>query len=316
MKRLALVALSLVLVPAASASPAAAPAKLTGFTAWASAGSRLAFVATTAGGRRGYLWTQPYGSAKAPRLLRSTPPIGLEEIDDLAAGPNGTWVCLERTVGNTSSTYRVDVVSSRGGGAAVTTSPTPILLVGDGSFAGYLSVGASGAVRLYRISGAHGIHVANLAGVVKPQEVVAAGGHIAIRQLDGTVAVFATGGTRLATIPGKAASIALTANRVVVRTRDKRLAVYGLRGGLVHNWRLAATSWTAGLAAYGRFAVYLGANKALHAVVLANGSDRIVARAGTAFFFDGVALQAAGALVPMSAGPVTTLRLVSTASLK
>ncbi|HEX3806419.1 MAG TPA: hypothetical protein VHV52_06525, partial [Gaiellaceae bacterium] len=270
--------------------------------------------ATSAGGRRGYLWTQPYGST-TPRLLRTTPPIGEEETDALAAGPNGTWAALERSVGNTSSSYRLDVVSSRGGGAHVTTSSTPILLAGDGTFLGYLEVTAAGGVQLYRISGAHGIHVADLAGVSAPQEVAVASGHLALREVNGTVAVFTDGGARLATIPANAASVALTSNRVVVRTRNKRLVVYGLRGGLVHNWRLGAQSWTAGLAAYGAYAVYLGANKAVHVVRLVNGSDRIVARAGTGFFFGGVALQKAGALVPLTSGQTTTFRFVPARSL-
>ena len=182
-------------------------------------------------------------------------------------------------------------------------------------FLGYLAVAPAGGVQLYRISGARGIRVADLPGVSAPQEVAAANGHLAIREVNGSVAVFTDGGVRLATIPGQAASIALTSNRVVVRTRDKRLVVYGLRGGLVHDWRHAAVSWTAGLAAYGSYAVYLGANKALHAVRLSNGSDRIVARAGSSFFFGGVALQAAGALVPLTAAQATTFRFVPASSL-
>ena len=307
-------ALIVLLVAVGVAGAATTPVKLTGLTAWASAGSRLAFVATSAGGRRGYLWTQPDGSA-TPRALRTTPPIGEEEIDALAAGPDGTWACLESAVGNTTSSYSVDVVSSRGGGAQVTTGSTPILLAGDGTFLGYLAVAPAGGVQLYRISGARGIRVADLAGVSAPQEVAAANGHLAVRQADGSVAVFTDVGARLATIPAKAASIALTSNRVVVRTRDKRLVVYGLRGGLVHDWRLAAASWTAGLAGYGRYAIYLGANKAVHAVRLSNGSDRIVARAGRGFFFGGVALQAAGALVPLTTGQATTFRFVRTSLL-
>ena len=291
------------------AGAATAPAKLTGLTAWASAGSRLAFVATSAGGRRGYLWTQPYGSG-TPRLLRKTPPIGMEEIDALAAGPNGTWAVLERTVGNTSSSYVVDVVSSRGGGAAVTRGSTPILLAGDGSFLGYLAVTPSG-VQLYRIKGARGTRVATLRGVTAPQEVAVANGHLAIRQANGSVVVATVGGAVLATIPAKAASVALTSNRVVVRTRDRRLAVYGLRGGLVHNWPLGAAGWSAGLAAYGSYAVYLGANKAVRSVRLSNGSDRIVARAGSGFFFGAVALEARGALVPLTTGRSTVFRLVA-----
>ena len=303
------------LLPAAAAGAASAPVKLAGLTTWASAGSRLAYVATSAGGRHGYLWTQAYGGTGPPRLVRTNAPIGEEEIDALAPGPNGTWGALEKSIGNTGSSYTLDVVSSRGGGARVTTGASPLILAGDGTFLGYVTVTASGAVQLYRISGARGIHVADLTGVTAPQDVAAADGHLAIRELDGSVAVFSDSGAELASIPAKAASVALTANRVVVRTRDKRLVVYGLRGGLVHDWPLAATSWTSGLAAYGAYAVYLGANKAVHAVRLASGADRIVARAGSGFFFNGVALQKAGALVPLSAGQATVLRFVPTASL-
>lgn len=306
--------LALLLIPVAVAGATTAPTKINDLTAWGSAGSRLAFVATYAAGRRGYLWAQPYGSG-IPRVLRTTPPIGEEEIDALAAGPNGTWAALERAVGNTSSSYTVDVVSSRGGGAHVTSSSTPLLLVGDGAFLGYLAITPTGAVQLYRISGAYGIHVAGLTDVSDPQEVAAANGRFAVRGSSGTVAVFTDAGAKLATIPAKAASIALTSKRVVVRTRDKRLVVYALRGGLVHDWPLAATSWAASLAAYGGYALYLGANKAVHAVRLANGSDRIVARAGSGFFYTGLALQEAGALVPLTSGQSTTFRFVPARSL-
>jgi len=314
--KLTLVVAALVAVLSAAVADAATapPVKLTGLTTWASTGSRLGYVATSAGGRRGYLWTQTYGAGE-PRPLRTTAPIDEEEIDALAPGPNGTWGALERSIGNSGSTYTLDVVSSRGGGAKVTTSAQPIILVGDGTFLGYVAVTSSGTVQLYRVAGARGIHVADLAGVTAPQDVAAANGHLAVRELDGSVVVLTDGGAQLATIPAKAASVALTANRVVVRTRDRRLVVYGLGGGLVHNWKLSAASWTAGLAAYGAYAVYLGANKALHAVRLSSGSDRIVARAGSGFFFNGVALQKAGALVPLSVGQTTTFRFVPTASL-
>jgi len=136
--------------------------------------------------------------------------------------------------------------------------------------------------------------------VSAPQEVSIADGHLAVRQENGDVAVFTTGGVPLTTIAAHAASVALTADRVVVRTTDRRLLVYGLHGGLVHNWPIAATAWTAGLAAYGRYAVYLGANKAVHAVRLSTGADRIVARAGIGWFFGGLSLQAPGVIVPLT----------------
>lgn len=300
----------------AGASPPRAT--LRGFTAWALAGPRLGFVAASASGRRGYLWTQGFGAAQ-PRLLRATPPIGEEQIDELAAGPGGTWAALERTAGTTGSSSTVDVVSGRGGGAHVVSGGTIPHLVGDGAFLGYLSVAPAGTVELYRISGAHATRVAALAGVAAPAEAVAADGNLAVREQDGSVLVFTLHGKPLATISARAASVALTSDRVVVRTRDRRLAVYGLRGGLVHDWKLGAASWTAGLAAYGRYAVYLGANKALHAVRLSNGRDRIVARAGSGWFFDGAGLQAAGAVVPLTSRHgsafTVTLRFLPTAAL-
>lgn len=318
MKRLVLAAsLALLAAPSlAGASPA--QANLRGFASWTIAGSRLGFVAASASGRRGYLWTQAFGASQ-PRLLRTSAPIGQEEIDELAPGPNGGWATLERAVGNTGSASTVDVVSSRGGGARVATSGIIPHLVGDGTFLGYLSVTPAGAVQLYRITGAHATRVAALAGVVSPQQAAAANGHLAVREQNGTVAVFTLLGEPLAQIPARAASVALTANRVVVRTRDRQLVVYGLRGGLVHRWKLGAAGWTAGLAADGRYAVYLGANKALRAVRLSNGRDRIVARAGSGWFFDGVGLQAAGAVVPLTArhGSTfsTTLRFLPAATL-
>lgn len=308
MRRLAAAALLIVLAAAVSAgaSPAAAPATLDGFTAWASAGSRLAFVAHAAFGRRGYLWAQSFGGAR-PTLLRTSPPVGEEEVDELAAGPNGSWAALERTA---DGAFVVDVVSSRGGGAHVAAGGSIAQLVGDGTFLGYLVVTPAGVVQLYRIVGAQAIRVASLPGVSAPQEAAVANGDLALREQDGTVAVFTLSGRPLATIAARAASVALTANRVVVRTRDRRLRVYGLRGGLVHDWPLAARSWTAGLGAYGRYAVYLGANKALHAMQLSDGRDRVLARAGTGWFFDGLSLQAPGAVVPLTTQHGTTLRFL------
>lgn len=317
-QRLALAA-SLALLaapPLAGASPG--QANLRGFASWTIAGSRLGFVAASASGRRGYLWTQSFGASQ-PRLLRTSAPIGQEQIDELAPGPHGTWATLERTVGNTGSSSTVDVVSSRGGGARVATSGTIPQLVGDGTFLGYLSVTPGGAVQFYRIAGAHATRVATLAEVVSPQQAVAANGSLAVREQNGTVAVFTLLGKPLAQIPARAASVALTANRIVVRTRDRQLVVYGLRGGLVHRWKLGAAGWSAGLAAYGRYAVYLGANKAVRAVRLSNGRDRIVARAGSGWFFGGVGLQAAGAVVPLTtrrgSAFATTLRFLPTATL-
>lgn len=318
--------LLLLVLPVALAGAAPGPS-LSDFTTWTTAGSRIAFEASAVGGKRGYLWVQSFASTR-PRLLRSGAPVGQGQVDQIAPGPKGTWGCLERTVGNSESHYAVDLLSSRGGGTQVATAGGPTgttggppvssipQVIGDGSFLGYLYVTSGGVVQLYQITpSGHGKRIANLVGASAPQDVALANGNLAIRELDGTVEVFTLAGKPLATIKANAASVALAANRVVVRTRDRRLAVYGLRGGLVHNWRLAASSWTVGLAAYGRFAVYLGANKAVHAVRLSNGRDVIVARAGAGFFFGGVSLQAPGAVVPLTAQQETTLRFLPTAAL-
>ena len=307
----ALSLLALLALPVSLAGAAATPPELSGLTAWTAAGSRVAFVASAVDGRRGYLWVESFGSDR-PRLLRDHAPIGEEEIDQLAAGPNGTWGSLERTVGNTGSYYAVDLVSSRGGGTQVATAGSPTgtsggpsgpsipQVVGDGSFLGYLHVTSTGVVQLYRITPkGRGMRIANLVGATDPQEAALANGTLAIRERDGSVAVYTTGGRPLATIPAHAASVALTSNRVVVRTTARRLVVYGLHGGLVHDWPLAVRR-ASGLAANGRYALYLGANKAVHVVRLSNGGDRIVARAGAGWFWGGLSLQAKGAVVPLT----------------
>lgn len=297
----------LLLLPLSLAAPASAgaPAPLANFQTWAVAGSRVAFVATSAAGKAGYLWLQPFGGA-SPKLLRNRPPLGQEEIDQLAPGPRGSWGVLERAGG---SLY---TVSSRGGGAKVAGGGVQQVF-GDGAFLGYVA-----GSRMFRVAGVDAQLVATLAGGT-PQQVAVANGTIAVRETGGTVDVLTTSGKRLATIAANAASVALTANRVVVRTRTRRLAVYGLRGGLVHSWPLAATSWTAGLAAYGRYAVYLGANKAVHAVTIASGRDRVVARAGVGFYFNGIGLDAPGATVPLTTQRgklfTTTLRFLPAATL-
>jgi hypothetical protein len=328
----ALAGLAAVGATATLAGAAPAPVTLSGLTAWATAGSRIGFVATGAGGRRGYLWVESFGSNR-PRRLRAGPPVQEEQTDQLAPGPKGSWGCLEQTVGNTESYYSVDLVSSSGrathvataGGATGANGDRPVgsipLLVGDGRFLGYLYVTPAGAVQLFRITAAgHRKRIAALVGVTAPQEVAIANGKLAIRELGGAVAVFTTTGRPLATIQANAASIALTANRVVVRTRDRRLVAFGLRGGLVHSWPLAAANWTAGLAAYGRYAVYLGANKAVHTVLLSSGADRVVARAGSGWFYDGISLQAPGAVAPLTVQKgkhfVVTLRFLPIARLK
>jgi hypothetical protein len=61
---------------------------------------------------------------------------------------------------------------------------------------------------------------------------------------------------------------------------------------------LAVTSLAC--AARSGYAVYLGASKALHAVELANGKDRIVARAGQGWYRNGIDIQAPGVMAPLT----------------
>lgn len=305
------------------------PPALSGLGAWATAGSRVAFVATV-GGRQG-LWVERFGSSR-PTRIGPAACVKQEQIDQLAAGPGESWGCLERTAGNTEAYYSVDVVSSSGVSRQVATAGGPTgdgkppvdsipQLFGDGNFLGYLYVSADGVVQLMRITtDERPRHIATLRGVSAPTAVAIAGRTIAVLHHAGNVSVFTTAGEPLATIPAKAASLALTANRVVVRSTNRRLLVYGLRGGLVHSWLLGASTWSTGLGAYGGDAVYLGANKAVRAVGLSSGRDRIVARAGSGWFFHGLSLQAPGVVVPRTTKqgknflvtlrflPITTLR--------
>ena len=294
---------------------------MTGFRAWATAGDRIAFIATIHG--RSGLWTQRFGAAQPSRL--GPPACGKEEqTDELAAGPHGSWGCLERTVGNSSSFFSVDVISSRGVArhVASATGATSIpQIVGDGSYLGYLLVTSKKAVHLVQITapGRRG-RVATLAGAPVPKAAAVANGMLALLAVDGSVAVYTTTGNRLAQIKANAASIAVTANRIVVRARSRRLVVYGPRGGLVHSWPLAAMAWTAGLGSDGRYADYVGANKAVHVVRLSNGVDKILARAGKGWYFDGVSLDAPGAVVPLTTQQgrsfLVRLRFLPNAALK
>jgi hypothetical protein len=311
----------------ASAARTAPQPALTSFGPWAAAESRIAFVGTVDG--RSGLWIE--SDAGRPTRIGPAACVKQEEIDELAAGPHGTWACLERTVGNTESYDSVDVVSSTGASRQVATAggasgdgqpPVDAIpqVFGDGNFLGYLHVTTGGIVQLFQITpDGHRRQIADLPGVSAPQTVAAANGALAILQNDGSIALFTTGGEPLATIGAHATSIAIAGTRVVARTRARRLAVYGLGGGLVHSWPLPVVSWTAGLATDGRYAVYLGANKAVHAMRLSNGNDRIVARAGSGWFFNGVALGASGVVVPRTTQDgksfSATLRLVPRSTL-
>ncbi len=322
---------------AAGAAPSA-PA-INGLGAWATAGSRLAFSGTV--DNRDGLWVQTFGS-KQPRLLTTRCGEG-NAPSQIAAGPNGNWACLTAVVGNTEAFYAVDLVLANGTVRHVTTAGGSIdssgtaaqkldsipQIFGDGTFLGYLHVTSAGVTQLFQIgSTGHARRVANLPGVStvaaastqdSNPDVSVAIGTLAILQVNGTVAVFTTAGAQLATIPAHAVAVAVTGDRVVVRTRARRLVVYGLHGGLVHSWPLGATSFANGLAAFDGYAAYTGADRAVRVVKLTNGTDRIVARAGTGWFWNGVSLQAPGIVAPLTVQQdksfVETMQFVPTRTL-
>ena len=313
-------ALLVLAVPAvgAVAGLAAVPPTLSDLQVWATAGSRVGFEAEKVGNRRGLLWVDRFG-AQRPRPLRTHAPAHMAEIDQVAAGPNGSWGCLERGVGNTESYYVVDLVTKHGkatridtaGGPTGTEGGPPVSsipsLVGDGSFLGYLYVKPAGGVILYQItSTGHRKLIAHLAGASAPAQAVIANGHLALREFDGSIAVFTTKGRPLATIPAKADQVALTASRVVVHTTNHQLAVYNLQGSLVHAWPLA--HHLTALAAYGRYAAFTD-DHTVRAIRLSNGTDRIISRAGNGWFFTGLSLEAPGAVVPHTTRQAGTFRV-------
>ena len=324
-------ALLVLAIPAAGAvaSTGALSAKLSDLQVWATAGSRVGFEAEKVSGRRGLLWTESFGSQR-PRLLRARGLAHMGEIDQIAAGPNGSWGCLERGVGNTESYYVVDLVTKHGKAMQIDTAGGPTgneggppvssipFLVGDGSFLGYLYVKPAGDVILYQITPTgHRKLIAHLVGASAPAQAVIANGHLAILEGDGSIAVFTTNGRPLATIPTKANQVALTASRVVIHTTDHQLAVYNLQGSLMHAWPLS--HHVTALAAYGRYAVYTD-DHTVRATRLSDGTDRIVSRAGNGWFFTGLSLQAPGAIVPRTTKQggtfSVTLRFLPTAKLR
>lgn len=286
----------------AAAAPAAAPAPVTSLRAWATSATQLAFVARV-GGRDG-LWVAPVGSAATPRRLGPAACGREEEVDALAPGPAGSWLCLERTVGTTSSFFSVDLLRADGSVRHVSSAGTPAgdaipFVAGDGSTLVYLHVTGVGQTELMQLTAAGAArHVADLP-VTRPLALAVAAGHVAVLQADGVLLTTTAGGPPTS-VPIRGASIALTPTRLVVRTRDRRLAVFTLGGKLVRFSALGAAGWTAGLAASGSHAVYLGANKAVREVDLTTGADRVLLRAGRGFFFDGVALTPAGAVAPLT----------------
>lgn len=306
---LALAAAAMLFIPLAGAS---SPPTLTLFGPWATAGSQLVFVANAQ--HKSALWSEKFGSSALKRIAPAYCAKGMEEADQLAVGPKGSTACLEATMGVSESFFKLAYVSSAGkvkqvataGGPAMTGSPPtdsiPIVF-GDGSFLGYLHVTADGVVQLMRIgSTGSPSHVADLNGLSNPTAVSIDSGHIAVTQ-GGSVFVYATSGQQVSTFAAKAAavpSVAIRKDRVVVRTTDKRLVVYTLTGQQVHSYPLGATAHANGLATYGGYAVYLAAGKAVRAVKLTSGRDRIVARSGAGWFFNNVSIQSPGVVAPLT----------------
>lgn len=301
MLRAFLAILTCALAPAAAA-PAAAPPRITDLRPWAVSATQLAFVARV-GGRDG-VWVERPGATGAPTRLGPAACGRAQELDALAPGPAGSWLCLERTVGNASSFFSVDLLRANGSVRHVASAGSPGVdqipfVAGDGSSLVYVRVTGTGATELMQVTPTGAArHVADLS-VTKPLGLAVAAGHVAVLQA-GSVVLTTTSGAPPTTVGVNAASIALTPTRLVAHTRDRRIAVYTLQGRLLHAWPLGAAGWTAGLAAAGSHAVYLGANKAVRAVDLATGTDRILLRAGGGFFFNGVALTPAGAVAPLT----------------
>jgi hypothetical protein len=297
-------------------------------TAWATAGSRLAFVATVRN-RQG-LWVERFGSNQPRRVC---PPVcgQNEEIDQFAAGPTGSWGCLERTEGNTEAYYSVDLMSAKGASRHVATAGGPTgadqprsnsipLIFGDGSLLGYLHLTVDGVMQLMRIApSGKAQHIADLAGVTAPEAVAIAGTHLVLRHA-GIASLYTTGGRPVATIAARAAADALTNDRVVIRTRDPAPRRLHIRGAACRLIPARRQRLDGGARGHGRYAVYLAANKTVRVVKLSTGTDRIVTRAGTGWFFNGLALQAPGAVVPLTKQQGknfrVTLRFLPTAVLK
>lgn len=310
----------LVFFPSLAGAAPTSP-KLTLFGPWATTGSQVVFVAKIR--HRNGLWIEKFGSSTPRRIAPAYCGPAMGEVDQLAVGPKGSVACLEAGQGNTESYYSVAFVSSHGasrhvasaGGStgngdynqAVNSIP---LVFGDSTFLGYLYVTAGGVVRLMRITSiGYPRHVADLARVSAPRAVAIDSGRIAITEggdiNGGTVHVYTVGGRHVSTFETQAAwttpSVVMRKDRIVARTTTRRFKVYTLHGQLVHSYPVrAANRVTMGLATYAGYVVYIGADKAVHALKLATGKDRIIARSGKGWFWNGLSLQAPGVVVPLT----------------
>jgi hypothetical protein len=310
---LLLIATATSLTALAHAAPV--PPPMTWIGPWTTTGSQVTFVATIR--KQEELWTEKFGSNRPKRIASAG--CGMGEVDQLAVGPKGSVGCLAASQSNSESDYAVNFLSSSGtikhvasaggpggleGGPPVDSIP---FIFGDSSFLGYLHVTADGLVQLMRItSSGHAQHVADLAGVSKPEAIAIDSGHIVITE-GGTVYLYTVAGKHVSTIATGASatslgirSIGIRKDRIVVRIGSGRFAVFTLHGKLVHSYPVHAAVGTAmGLATYYGYAVYIGAGNAVHALKLSNGRDRIIARAGgKGWFGNGLSLQAPGVVVP------------------
>ncbi|MGD0167648.1 MAG: hypothetical protein ABSC51_10260 [Gaiellaceae bacterium] len=293
---------------------------ITNLVSWTAAGSRVVFAGAV--GRQTELWAQDFGSSEPRRIASATCAAG--DIPNLLAiGPKGVIGCLSTGVSNTSYTFDLGAVLPSGArrriaaigvsidenGALFSRESIPAIF-GDGKFLGYLHVTAKAVVQLMRIdSSGRTRHVADLvglsiAGPIPGPIAALSGGYIVIHQ-GSSLYVCTTGGKHVATFTTQvwrvsAPTVAVSGSRILVLTRTKRLAIYTPRGRLLRSFRLSAKGRTDNLAAYAGYAIYTGAGKALHAVRLSDGRDRIVAKAGRGSYWNGAALQAPGAIIPLT----------------
>jgi len=307
------------------ADAALAPPSLTIFGPWVTTGSQVKFVATVR--KQAALWTEKFGS-NMPKRIALADCGGLGELDQLAVGPKGSVACLDAapgidvvyySLGFVSSTGAVKRVASAGGGTGPVDS-IPFVF-GDSTFLGYLHITADGVVQLMRItSSGDAQHVADLAGISNPLTVAIDSGRIVISDLAPSLGVSGHGYTNLGhvyTVAGRhistfdlakiaagapigtgPLSVTIRKNRIVV-LNGKRLSVYTLHGQRVHSYPInpRGARWPA---TYYGYVVYIRAGKAVHALKLSSGKDRIVARAGKGWFDNRLSLQAPGAVAPLA----------------